>query len=300
MDNRRESESGYHYWSTYHDCPWMFYMKYVLGWRGKYKSKALIKGSAMHEAMASFYKSGKVDDLMKSYLDTLEGSIAEFQNKEDMNELIEWGPKELMVWYNGFGHKDMEEYEVLSIEEELKPKLSNGMELTMRPDRILKKRSNNFIVIRETKTTGYSIEASYNGVKCEDQATAYVWAVQRLHPEWKCDCVEVDVIYRRQSSIRCDRPAPIYRSKYDLAQFELGVMGTFIEISQKAQSLDKFPPQMLFPRHGRTCSKWGCDYEKVCRLKPTKEVPPGFVLDERIDFSKFNFGNFDIERLRDG
>ena len=79
MENRRESESGYHVWSTYHDCPWMFYLKYILGWRAKYKSKALIKGAAIHETMAAFYKSGKVDDLMNTYLDCLEGSSAEFQ-----------------------------------------------------------------------------------------------------------------------------------------------------------------------------------------------------------------------------
>jgi hypothetical protein len=300
IPKRRESPQGYHFWSAYHDCPWYFYLKYLMGWIPLHKGKALSKGAAIHEAMATFYKTGKPSDLMDTYIQCLEENKGDFEKPDELKELIEWGPKELLVWYNGFGHKDMEEYDVLSIEEELRPVLANGMELTIRPDRVLKKKGNHLTTIRDTKTTSYSIESSYNGVKCEDQATAYIWGLQQVHPEWQVDCLEVDVIYRRQSVIRCERPAPIFRSKYDLAQFELGVMGTMTELTQKVMSLDKYPAQMLFPRHGRNCMKWGCEYSQICRMKPeAMKIPPGFVKDALVDFSKFKIADFDIERLRD-
>jgi hypothetical protein len=76
-------------------------------------------------------------------------------------------------------------------------------------------------------------------------------------------------------------------------------MGTMQELTSKVMALDKLPPQLLFPRHGRNCMKWGCEYEQICRTRPeAKFTPPGFVKDELIDFSSLKIGEFDIERLR--
>jgi hypothetical protein len=63
-------------------------------------------------------------------------------------------------------------------------------------------------------------------------------------------------------------------------QFEDGMYGTILEITQKVLALQHYPWTMLFPRNGRICGLFGCEYEPICRkqIAPGEKVP-GYSLD---------------------
>ena len=158
----------------------------------------------------------------------------------------------------------------------------------------------------DTKSTGWSLDMVFKSNALNDQITSYIWGVNKKHPEWKIDTAQIDCSYGRKTKFESQIGMEIYRSKSDLAQFEMSLYGLILEVSQKYKSLSKYPWPLLFPRNGGNCFKFNkpCSYSKVCRMNiPIGKVPPGFKLDPwaslDADLTKaqasFDLGKFEIK-----
>jgi len=287
-EKRRESPSGWHYYALYKSCPRKWYLKYILGLRPNFTKPPLIFGGAMHEAVDAYYKAGfAIDTLMETFQNELYARKEEYEKPMDFVDDLEKGHIMLDTWASTWRTYDMEEIEIIETEKQyeilLGPEESQYV-FTVRPDRVIRRKSDGRIVIPDVKTTGYSVDKSIQNAKMDDQLTSYVWAWNKTHPGDKCDCAQVDVIYKRKSVSKAERSEDIIIGDFAQMQFEMGLYGLITEITQKALSLDTYPWPLLFPRNGRECGLFGCEYEPICRQNITPDTPVvGFTKDPWVE-----------------
>lgn len=280
----RESRAGGHYYGSYLDCPRKWYLKYYCEIAPRYISRHLIFGGVIHQAFEAYWRAGR--DMTKGievFLSSLEERRLEYEKVTDFDEDRNRGPMMLAVWEQTWGDYDRENYEFVEAEQQYVMHVGpeGEFEFTIRPDLVKRDKRNNAYIIVDYKTTGYSVSKAFQAAEMNDQVTSYVWAVRTNHPEWEVPHAEIDVLYNRGQKIEAERPGAIYRTEEHLRQFEVGLVGTITEVTQKVKALDDgYPEGLLFPRNGRMCGLFGCEYEKICRTKVERGVvPPGFVHD---------------------
>lgn len=296
MNERRESPAGFHYYGAYRDCPRKFYLAYVLGLRPKTKHSALSFGIALHEATAAYLTSPVPGDASYAQVvlaETLEASRSEYEDDERYQLDFSRAPLLLDEWIKTWGRSDLELYEILGTEMELTVPIGPpeaGLIFTVRLDRVYKERRTGNVYIVEAKTTGWGADKMWQKTAGSDQITAQLWAASKIHPEWNCRSVLIDVMYQRTMKGKvvgqpiCSRgPSPAFKTQYDLNVFELGMFSTIIEISQKVKALTQYPWPMLFPLHKNYCSLYDCEYCDICGgdVQPG-QCPPGFERDPRV------------------
>jgi len=291
----RESSAGSHFYGTYRDCGRKFFLKYVLGYRPTRTAKALIFGGVMHEAIAAYYLSMQrdIEATIEFFLRELADREEEFLKEEDLITSRTLGPAYLKSWHTTWGEYDERIYDVVEVEEPYEIKLGPNEDyiFTVRLDRVMREKATKRYVVFDTKTTGWSLDGTFKSVNAMDQMTSYIWAINKVHPEWNVTDAIPDIIYGRASkvegrapSVKCERPGEIYRDSYSQAQFEIGIFGTILEVSQKVDNLDEYPGEMLFPRNGSTCAKFGCEYLDICRTKvDPNRVPVTFDRDPWVE-----------------
>jgi hypothetical protein len=203
----------------------------------------------------------------------------EFAESIAYNENLTMGIGMLNRWLTEWHSYDLETYDILSYEEEYSVELPGPFpqNLTGRTDAVIQRRDNGQILVREYKTTTYSVKQMYRSVNLQDQSTSYLWALKKTHPEWNVMGIQPDILYNRGRNFLAARPGVIYRSERELLEFESGMGTLMYEISQKVKALETHPHYALFPRNGDSCSKYGCPFEEICRvdIQPDEE-PLGF------------------------
>lgn len=283
----RESALGFHFINTFQECPRKWYIKYLCGILPTKLGKALIFGKAWHKALEEFYRwDGSGDSRAvaeKAYgvlLSELDADRESFKSLDDYTESRERAALLLRKWYETFGEKLHEEYVVLSIEEQLEPKVGDKFTMTIRPDAVVKRRADGAILVPEHKTTGYSLDAMIETVNTQDQATAYSWGVLQAKVDWRLNFsgVLLDVIYNRNAHVDAQQTV-IIRSNYSIVEFELNMLGLFEDLATRIKKVEAKPDlsPLLFPRNGSACSKFGCEYADICRTK----VSPGMILGSK-------------------
>jgi len=283
---RRESPAGFHYFFSYWSNPRNFYLHYVLGLKPKYTAPPLVFGAAIHEAIAEYFLKGDIDQAIEVFQDEMTFRKEEYEHQDKWQEDFDRGPLMISDWYETWGEFDAEEHEILEVEKPygfwIGP--DNAFYFTVRPDRVKKNKRTGVIRPFDTKTTGYSVTKAIQQVESEDQITGYIWALNREHPEWKVKDAVADIMYQRKSKTESVRSDPIYRTQLDQKIFELNIVGTIIEVTQKVKALKTMPWPILFPRNGQLAGLFGDPYEAISRLdiKPG-DIPPGFVRDEWVD-----------------
>jgi len=282
----RESPNGYHFYSAYRDCPWKWYIKYIEGIKPRYIAAPLVVGKVIHKAKEAFYRN-RMNPSSAEILQIAHDTLAETLSRETIDgsptEVYDKVESLLGTWYETWADHDRQVIEVLEVEQEYEIEFGPEEEtflFTIRPDRVLRNKEEDTCDVYDTKTTGYSIKRAYQAVDMEDQITAYIWAIKKVHPEWKVDSAIIDILYRKGKVAKAERHGPLYRSSLDLKRFELSMYGTILEISQKVQNLSSYPRELLFPRHGRLCGVYGCEYSELCRTSLKEgEIPLGFIRD---------------------
>lgn len=283
---RRESPAGYHYYYSYWSNPRNFYLKYVLGLKPKYTSPPLVFGAAIHEAIADYYLTKSIDTAIETFQNEMTLRREEYEDRAKWEEDFTRGPMMISDWYETWGEYDEQHHEVLEVEKGygfwIGP--DEAFYFTVRPDRVFKNKTTNVIRPFDTKTSGWSPTKPVGQADSEDQITAYIWALNKAHPEWGVKDAIIDVMYNRKNSYDSHRGDPIYRTKLDQKVFELNIVGTIIEVTQKVKALKTLPWPLLFPRNGQLAGIFGDPYESISRLDiQPGEIPPGFVRDEWID-----------------
>jgi len=277
--------NGFHFYNLYLDCPRKWYLKYVNGLQPEEKSPSLIFGSAFHEGKAVYWENGyDGDGFLEVFQRELREHAHEYMDQGVFQKDLQKGLRMIDDWLSTWDDENRERYKPLEVEQEYQIPIGPNGEFifTIRPDVVLKDLKAGTIIIEDTKTTGWSVELVQKTNELADQLTSYIWGVRKMHPEWNLEHARLDISYARQSKIASHRTIPLYRSKGELAVFEMNLYGIILEVSQKYKSLAKYPWPLLFPRNGNQCWKFNreCEYARICRMNiPIGQVPPGFTLD---------------------
>lgn len=278
----RESFAGYHMFQYYTENPYGWYLRYVRGLQPLVKKPALIKGANIHDTIEILYKTGATEDV-SVYRELCKKSRSDYELEKNYLEDLEVGLHMLKTWASEWLEHDLRTYTILSLEEQHTLPLSNGFKLTVRPDVVFQRKADRYIVALDHKTTTYSPTATARTFEASDQATAYLWALNKLYPKNEVEGIVCDVLYKRQSKCEATRPVIVQRRNWYLAQWELQAIGQLTEIAQKVQALsDGWPPTMLFPRNGKDESffshEWKDIYQSPLPSDPT-EAPDGYYVD---------------------
>ncbi len=297
---RRESKAGFHFYYLYLDCPRKWYIKYPLGLRYKYVAPPLIFGGAIHEAMFTYFDTWSMDRGMESFVESMREREHEYEDHEKFITDLDRGPKMLEVYVHKNAN-DINKYEILENETQHKVFIGPNEEffITVRPDRVFRDRDTKAVFPVEVKTTGWSMNGMFNSTEDDDQVTSYIWALNKVHPEWKVDGCLIDVLYNRGKVFDTKRPGMAIRTKSQLTIFEMEFYGLVLELSQKYKALESTPWPLLFRANHNSCKKWGCEYKNICRTncRPGK-VPPMFIQDEwrsEIEIELKKGQNFSLE-----
>lgn len=311
---RRESSSGFHFYNLYLDCPRKWYLKYVNGLKPLVTSPPLLFGNAFHEAKALYWgKNFNADGMIKEF-DKILGELKDqYEDVEKYKDDLSRGHRMIDNWLFTWHDENQERYKVLEVEKEYSILIGpdGNFIFTVRPDVILKDKKFGKNIIEDTKSTGWSLDMTFKTNELGDQLTSYIWALNKVHPEWKIETARIDCSYARGKKVESQRGLEVYRSKQDLATFELSLYGLILEVSQKYKSLSKYPWPLLFPRNGGQCYKYNkpCEYAKICRMNiPIGTVPPGFKLDSWASLDEdmkkaqgsFSLGNFKLGEKKNG
>lgn len=283
---RRESAAGFHFINTYQNCPRRWHLRYNLGILPRKLGKALIFGKAWHNALEVIYRKGSAEDAYAKLLSELSASREEYRYADEAQADMLKAEALFPAWFDAIGAKLHEDYEVLAVEEQLEPVALGVARMTIRPDAVVKRKSDGALLIAEHKSTSASLQKMCDSVDTQDQATAYSWGLLTAKPEYKLNFAGVllDVAYIGMYKGRPASTGPscqqtiIYRNDWQLGQFELGMAGLFSELTQKKRALAAETPgtdaynmrsAMLFPRNGSMCSVFGCEYADICRTNIT-------------------------------
>lgn len=291
-DERRESRAGYHYYSSYRDCPRHFYLAYLLGLKPRLTGPALIKGGAMHEAFAAYWLGVQhgyhnIDEIcFETFKNEMRSRMFEYEEHNRFEQDLESGLGMLRKWIDTWGEYDKEHYKVIGVEKTYEVNFGPpGQEMlfTVRLDRIYQDKQTGVVYAVESKTTGWSLIKMFENTARGDQITAQIWALSKMEPDWNCNSAIIDVLYNRGKVFQCDRPGPsVYRTADALRVFEMGMYATIVEITQKVKALREGTPwPLLFPPHRNYCRLFGCEYEPLCDTNvQAGERPPGFRCDD--------------------
>ena len=233
--------------------------------------------------MAIYHQSYDLGATTIAFQTELTQRHEEYESEEDYQGDLERGILMIQSYYDTWSLTDPERYEILELEKQHEIWIGPEEEfrVTIRPDRVIRDLETHQIYPCEVKTTGWSIPGMFSKTEDSDQITAYIWALNKVHPEWEVDRCLIDVLYNRGKVFKCDRPGFAVRSKGELTLFEMEMYGTILEFTQKVKTLEKVPWPLLFRCNKDSCAQWGCEYKPICRtnLRPD-EIPPMYERDD--------------------
>jgi len=282
------SAIGHHFIQAYNQNKWGFYLRYIRGLRKKTTKPPLIFGGCIHDAKEAYYAFGFDEDFMLDvFLEVMNARQKEYEDHNVYLKDVERGRKMLFFWANTWGEADQAAYDIIEVEGQHEFQLANGLPVSVRWDLLAQRKDNKKYYLFDTKTTGYSVMKSYESVTGQDQATMYLLAGSKVYPNASIVGLIPDIMYKRQSVVKAERPGIVLRSKRDLVEYEQELIGLHMEMTQKIIALEQgFPyPHMLFPRNGKDDSFFGTEWPDIYRgglPSDPKKAPVGYVIDETL------------------
>jgi hypothetical protein len=278
------TQSGFHFLNIFQQCPWSWYLKYVVGFSPVFVSKFLSFGTAVHAALEEFYTSMRdglpcsADMLVEVGYDALCKEKPRYAKQEVFLEDVERMPPMLRTWHANFAESDMRDYDVVEIEAEHEFEVPLGFCMTVRPDVVLRERVTKRFVVLEHKTTSRSVSGMAHSVNCTLQPDAQILG---LAPALGVDASQIvvvpNILYKNKSVVKAERPMVISRSKRELLDAALNFACLFVDTTQRVSALDDpdYVPELLFPRNGAWCGNgMSCDFADVCRQRFTRDNAP--------------------------
>jgi ATP-dependent helicase/DNAse subunit B len=309
------SLSGSHFFGLYENCQMNFFLRYVLGWESVWSTPALINGTAMHAAKEVFYSMKRGTDAQRirkpvqKYLEVMDvnrkkiisSSLADFEKLRDR------GTELFPAWVETFGGGDLEKYEILGVEREMRldvPWRKSKFVVTGKLDLLVRDKRGKWIIILDTKTTSFSLRETEYSVMLGDQATAYISMARQAYPKDEVKGMIADIMYWHDNSKKVEsatlkRSEVIVRYPADVAEYKVNMGNLIAECSSKvaAWGTGKWKePVQLFRRNSQWCYSFfrECEYSSWCRRNmacKAKEVP--------FEFEKVNVKKI-VERVKKG
>lgn len=287
----KASRCGFHFFSAYQQCPWQWYLRYVVGLEPDHVSKFLSFGTAIHAALEAFYVAMRdalgvtVDDMIECGIATLDATRPSYAKADEYDADRARLPNFVRAWYDAHALADMRTYDVIEVEKEITFPLPGDFEMTVRKDVTLRERGSGRIEVLEHKTTSRSVSQMATSVALSLQVdTQLIGTAHDLHVDPSNVVVVPDVIYQRMNGpVRAERPYAISRSPRELRDAEAHFAGLAMETTAKVASLESMPPEVLFPRNGAWCGQGlGCAYLDICRQATPTCAPVGFHFVDRV------------------
>lgn len=294
-ETRRESMAGVHYAMLYDACQWRYYLMYGLGIETLKKDKALIAGSAFHEAKAVFYTEKSLSAALARGTHDITEARADFYNEEDFQFALSRIEPMFTNWYHTYGKDDFDRYDVTAVEQEFRLPIpfTNGYVTTQRHDAILQDKEDGKYITGETKTASSSLDFTLNTVRLSSQVIAYIWGGKEVFKD-KYKGLMVDVTYwssrsKNTSTIKSQRSELIVKSPHEIKSLQVNMAAIFNEIDAKDRALlTGVSPEFLYRRNTYYCYAYfrQCPYASVCGLN-VNDVPkqlPAFL--HVVDFER--------------
>jgi hypothetical protein len=275
---RGGSLAGVHFASSYDACQRKYHLHFNMGIEEKYHDKALIFGSAIHEAKATFYETWDPKAGVERGLKECDDRRDEFYSIEEYDFARSRVSPLMKAWYNAYGFEDKNKYKIIAIEEEIRLPVpfTPGFVHTQRHDAVLEDQQNGDIFTFDTKTASSSLDFTLNSVRLSDQVTAYIWGgTEVFGKRYKGFVIDVQYWSTRSTNphtIRCQRSEVITRTDHELKVFQAQIGGIFNEIQAKERALALGTPSpFLFRRNSYYCYAFfrKCAYADVCGLADT-------------------------------
>jgi hypothetical protein len=250
-----------------------------MGIEEKWTDKALVFGSAIHEAKAVFYETWDEEASVARGEQEIIDRREEFISPDDYEFSLGRIRPLMKDWFITYGHSDQDKYEVIGIEEEIRIPVpfTPGFVHTQRHDAILKDRKTGYIYTFDTKTASSSLDFTLNTVRMSDQVTAYLWGGKEVFGNMhKGFIVDVQYWSSRSSNpktIKCQRSEPVTRTEHELKVFQTQLASLFNEIQAKEKALKTgVPSPFLYRKNSFYCYSYfrKCAYADICGMADQK------------------------------
>jgi hypothetical protein len=244
---------------TYMECPRKYYFQKCMSFNPKTERNDREWGTAMHEAVASFYKNNKLP-FEDRKLKAVQAFIANYDPacdtpKKNLNNGLVIVGKYCDVYKH-----DKSQYLMEMVETENVISMPNSTTLYMRIDRILIE--NGFYTVVDTKTTGQAITDYYwRDFELSFQLSTYSYAVEKLTGH--CDNIQIDAIRVHAS------PEFVRRSFQRTEEQVQEWLNTYKQVTGSIRASfcsNKDTEVSNFYQNTGSCSKFGgCPYLPVCK-----------------------------------
>jgi hypothetical protein len=289
METVRESSAGTHFYFLYRNNPHEWYLKYILGLIPKFTKPPFVLGKAIHAHNEEWWKERDEKKAFSEGMEVIEKDKRRLETQEDVNKITESYPPMVKEWISSWIDSEHgEKFTFVEAENPYEVKFGpdESLTFTFRPDLVIENKETGYKYITDYKHTGYSPKKFYQIAERSDQITAYLWALSKAHPEWRIEGGYIDGIYRRGKSVSADHYF-CYRTEGYKKVFELGLVGTILEVSQKVKALSKYPWPLLFPPNWSFVEIYGSEYEQLLGKNIGKdEIPPGYEKDPTLDLEE--------------
>lgn len=296
---RGGSLAGVHFASSYDACQRKYHLRFNMGIEEKCVDKALIFGSAIHEAKAVWYETGDTKQtIARGELECTDRK-AEFYSLEDYEFSLKRVKPVMSAWILTYGTHDLKKYVVLAVEEEIRLPIpfTPGFIHTQRHDAILEDRETKNIYSFDTKTASSSLDFTLNTTRMSDQVTAYIWGGMEVfgkrYKGFVVDCQYWSTRSQNPQTIRCQRSDPIMKSAFEIKMLQANIGSIFNEVQAKERALALGTPSpFLYRKNTYYCYSFfrKCSYADICPLADKdipKHLPDHLVIkydkDKRID-----------------
>ena len=250
-------------------------MEFNLGVVERYLDKALIFGSAIHEAKAVWYETGDFDACVSRGELECTDRRDEFYSGEDYDFSVSRVKPMMKEWVDVYGLSDLDQYKVLGVEQEVRLEIpfTPGFIHTQRHDAFLEHSATGDIYTFDTKTASSSLDFTLNSVRLSDQVTSYNWGGQEIFgSRYKGFVIDVQYWSTRSANphtIKCQRSEPILKSANEIKMFQAGIATGLNDIQARQRALlSGTPSPFLYPKNTYYCMSFfrKCSYADVCPL----------------------------------
>lgn len=255
--------------STYKNCHLRHHFRYDLGLIPKVKDKKLQLGSAIHYALAKFYKreSRLLVDAYKEWwkieLNKIKDNLLEDQLIEIEKEK-ELGWRMLQGYFSEYGTRDFNEYNILETEKVYMDipivnfrsnYRSRYFYYALKIDGLWQEKRNNNLWIVEHKTAK-SWDEDINILALDEQVTSYLWGVQKAIGK-KIQGILYNILRKvdpERARTQIYYRTRVYRNIEDLRKWEQELY----DISREIRS-NGIP----YKNPSQECT-WKCRYRNLC------------------------------------
>lgn len=273
------SYSGYHFYHTNPNCGRKDYFAKLCRLSLITPARPLLMGTILHTAQAAYYSSGLDESILqRTYEEEMRNHESQLESyQSDFAE----GAAMLKAWLAKWHDLDLAEWRILAVEKELECKLiykSTPYVGTIRPDLIVEEKAPPHAqIIVDHKHTWSSIDRTYATCDNEDQASIYIWGARQhgFRPEGFLP----DILYKRQSVVRAERYAPLYRSDGDILRALKALASKISTLNRRMEEAAQPDADLdyIFPREPSYSCAFSCEYQPICRNGITpSDVPYGF------------------------